>query len=558
MPLGRRIFDRLRRDPARIVSHLVAGDGSTAAVPGTVLLARAWGYAHALGAHGPSRPEAIAGICLHPGLDLHAAWLGALWAGYIPSMVAPPSPRMEPAKYAAGFDVIATQIQADVWVVSRHAAGLFGRGPAGPPAGPDGRVFVAEEVPDWNGGAPPRGGVERGLDEVTLVQHSSGTTGRQKAVALTSRQVLAHEEAYRAALGMGEQDVVVSWLPLYHDMGLVACFLMPLLGGMRLVEMSPFDWARRPLTLMELISTHKGTFCWMPNFAFAFLAASRDRAGEAPRFDLSSIRAWVNSSEPVMASSCERFVNAFAADGVRWDQMTASSAMAENVYAVTQSSPGRPGLRVVDRDTFVGDHRLGPATGPSTVTLVASGSVLPTTELRIVDGLGTPCAEGMIGEIQLRGACRFQGYLGRPDLTAAAIDGEGWYRTGDLGAMVDAELFVTGRLTDLVIIQGRNLYPGDIEAAVAEVPGVAPGRVAAFGVTDEGDGTERLVVVAERAVASTEADAVIALRVRKHIAQACDCTAGDVRMVPPRWLVKSTSGKVARGDTRAKYLCDVH
>ena len=554
MPLGRRIFDRLRRDPARVVSHLVSGDGRAVAVSGSVLLARAWGYAQALGAHGPSRPAAIAGICLPPGLDLHAAWLGALWAGYCPSMVAPPSPRMEPAKYAAGFEAIATHIQAEAWVVNRNSAGLFGRGPAGP----GGRVFAAEEVPDWNGGAPPRAGAERGLDEVILVQHSSGTTGLQKAVALTSRQVLAHEEAYRAALGMGEQDVVVSWLPLYHDMGLVACFLMPLLGGMRLVEMSPFDWARRPLTLMDLISTHKGTFCWMPNFAFAFLASSRERAGETPRCDLSSIRAWVNSSEPVMASSCERFVTAFAADGVRWDQMTASYAMAENVYAVTQSRPGRPGLRPMDRDTFVADNRLVPATGPSTVTLVASGSVLPTTELRIVDGAGAPCSDGTIGEIHLRGTCRFQGYLGRPDLSAAAIDGDGWYRTGDLGARVDGDLFVTGRLTDLVIIQGRNVYPGDIEAAVAEVPGVAPGRVAAFGVTVESDGTERLVVVAERAVGSTEPDAVIALRVRAHIAQTCDCTAGDVRMVPPRWLVKSTSGKVARGDTRAKYLRDVH
>ena len=246
------------------------------------------------------------------------------------------------------------------------------------------------------------------------------------------------------------------------------------------------------------------------------------------------------------------------ADGVRWDQMTASYAMAENVYAVTQSGPGTLRRLGVDREAFVTGHRLLPATGASAMTLVGSGSVLPGTELRIVDGAGTVCADGAVGEIHLRGACRFQGYLRRPDLSAAAIDAEGWYGTGDLGAMVEGELFVTGRLKDLVIIQGRNFYPGDVELEVGEVPGVAAGRVAAFGVPDERDGTERLVVVAERDADSTEPDAAVALRVRAHVAQMFNCTAGDVRMVPPRWLVKATSGKVARADTRVKYLRDVH
>ena len=554
MPLARRILDRLRADPARVVSHLVAENGTAAAVTSLALLARAWGFARALRTPGPSGPEAVAGICLFPGLDLHAAWLGALWAGYIPSMVPPPSPRMEPAKYATGFQAMATHVRAEAWVVSREAAALLG---TWTPA-PGSRLLVADEVQDWHGEAPPCAVVERELDQVTLVQHSSGTTGLQKAIALTGRQVLAHHEAYQTALGMSPRDVVVSWLPLYHDMGFVACFLMPLLGGMHLVEMSPFDWARRPLRLLELIGTYRGTLCWMPNFAFAYLAASRERAGESARFDLSSVRAWVNSSEPVMASSCERFVAACGADGVRWDQMTASYAMAENVYAVTQSGPGTLRRLGVDREAFVTGHRLLPATGASAMTLVGSGSVLPGTELRIVDGAGTVCADGAVGEIHLRGTCRFQGYLRRPDLSAAAIDAEGWYRTGDLGAMVEGELFVTGRLKDLVIIQGRNFYPGDVELEVGEVPGVAAGRVAAFGVPDERDGTERLVVVAERDADSTEPDAAVALRVRAHVAQMFNCTAGDVRMVPPRWLVKSTSGKVARADTRAKYLRDVH
>lgn len=551
-PLGARILDRLRRDPGRVVSILLREGAPDEPVTAARLVARACGLASGLADGRPVPEGSVAAICLYPGLDLHAAWLGALWAGFVPTMVAPPSPRMEPAKYAAGFRAMAGHIAARVWVVDREVVGLLGP----EIAGVAGRVVVAADVPDA-GDADPTAAATGDLDAVAVLQHSSGTTGLQKAIGLTSRQVFAHEEAYGRALELTSADTVVSWLPLYHDMGFVACFLMPLLRGMRLVELSPFEWVRQPLKLLDAIERHRGTLCWLPNFAFAFLAAARERAGDRGPWDLSSVRAWVNSSEPVLASSFGRFLAAYGDSGVTRAQLTASYAMAENVYAVTQSQPGHLREIRVDRSALA-LNRLRPAVDADGVALVSNGPVLPTTEVRVLGRDGEALDAGAVGEIALRGACRFSGYVGHPDLTAAAIDAGGWYHTGDLGALVDGELFVTGRVKDLVIIQGRNFYPGDIEAAAADVPGVAAGRVVAFGVPDDATGTERLVVLFEQDAASPDTGAAIALRLRAHIAQSFNCTAGDVRAVPPRWLVKSTSGKMARPDNRAKYLADVH
>lgn len=551
-PAGARILHRLTSEPERTVAIYLHDGSPDEPVTAARLLSRSAGFAAALEGEGHPRPAAVAAICLYPGLDLHAAWLGAVWAGYIPTMIAPPSPRMEPRKYAAGFRAMAGHLGAEAWVLDAHAAGLLGAA-AGDLGG---RVLVAESVADapWTGRTWSDAG---DLDAIAVLQHSSGTTGVQKAIGLTSRQILAHEDAYGRALEMSERDTVVSWLPLYHDMGFVACFLMPLLRGMRLVELSPFDWVRQPLRLLDAIQQYGGTLCWLPNFAFAFLAGARERAGDHGPWDLSSIRAWVNSSEPVMASSVARFLEAYADSGVTRNQLTASYAMAENVYAVTQSRPGAFREVRVDREAF-SRHVLQPGAGETGLALVSNGPVLETTEVRIVTPEGADLPEGHVGEILLRGACRFAGYVGRADLTAAAIDGGGWYHTGDLGARLDGELFVTGRAKDLVIVQGRNFYPGDLEAAAAEIPGVTPGRVAAFGVSDEISGTEKLVILFERDPGSDDPEPVIALRLRAHIAQTFNCTAGEVRAVPPRWLVKSTSGKVARADNRAKYLAHVH
>lgn len=541
--LGQLIHRRLASEPGEVVSVLVRPDQPDRHVLAGELLKRAAGFAQRLGAAAGHRK--MVAITLYQGLDLHAAWIGTVWAGHIPTMVAPPSMRMEAAKFANGFRGIMERIKADAQIVDRATIEKLGVRCAG------GDMVVAEDVADAENPGEP---APVGPDEIVLVQHSSGSTGLQKAVALTSRQVLQHNAAYGPVLGLTPRDTIVSWLPLYHDMGFVACFLLPFLHGIKLVEMSPFDWVVRPQMLLGAITRHRGTLCWLPNFAYSFMAQSVSREDDSVPHDLSSVRAWINCSEPVTASSMRRFVERFASAGVHWGQMSASYAMAENVFAATQAPPG--GLRhlTVDRKTFVADHVAVPVEEgmADAMALVSSGRPLPTTELEIRRADGQRVRDGQVGDIWLRGAHRFSGYLGSEELTRAALDGDGWYKTGDLGFMFDGELFVTGRSKDLIIIQGRNFYPADIEAAVADVEGVAAGRVVAFGIADETGGTEQLIVLAEAEEAADPRK--LALRVRSRVAQEFNCTPGDARIVPPRWLVKSTSGKLARADNRAKYL----
>lgn len=546
--LGELIFERLTCRPDTVVSVMVRADGSEHAVTAAQLAKRAAGFARCLDR--PHGRRSIVAITLYEGLDLHAAWIGTVWAGHIPTMVAPPSMRMEPTKFANGFSGIMERIRADVQIVDRDTAAKLGSEIAVMP-----KAIVAEEVPDAECDEKP---AYFAPDDVILIQHSSGSTGLQKAVALTSREVIEHNAAYCRTLGITPRDTIVSWLPLYHDMGFVACFLLPLLHSVRLVEMSPFEWVLHPQMLFQAISKHRGTLCWLPNFAFSFLAQSARLETNEDRPDLSSMRAWVNCSEPVMAASMRKFVERFGVLGAGWHQMSASYAMAENVFAATQSQPGAVRELAVDRNAFMDDHVAVPVTAGAAggMMFVSSGKPLLTTEIQIRGDAGRLLDDGAVGEIWLRGTHRFSGYFGNEELTHDAIDAEGWYKTGDLGFFHDGELFVTGRSKDLIIIQGRNFYPGDIEQSVGEIEGIAAGRVVAFGLSDEATGTEQLIVLAEAEATSTLDPRILALRVRNCVAQELNCTPADARIVPPRWLVKSTSGKPARADNRAKYIAE--
>lgn len=544
--VGVRLQQLLGEQPRRIVLHLVDTAGAVQSVSAAELVDRAHAFAAEYRSRGcVDKPVAV---CLYHGLDLYAGFIGALWAGAVPTMLPPPSPRIEPAKYYRSFRHVRDYIApAAILIDHRTRAALDAAGHLGDL---DERLVDAQSVAP----AAPYAAYERALDDVILVQHSSGTTGLQKGVALSSREVFAHNAAYTATLEITERDVIVSWLPLYHDMGFIACFLLPLLTGVPVVAMSPFDWVQRPAMLLEHIHAFRGTLCWLPNFAFNYLAVSVRPSQVRADLDLSSIRAWVNSSEPVTERSFRAFLTRYEAHGVSEAQLTASYAMAENVYAVTQSLPGALRVLHVDRGAFREHHRAVSAEASAgAMALVSNGRVVEGTEVRVLDDAHAPVPDGTVGEIALRGRFLFSGYHGRPDLTAAAMTDGGWYLTGDLGFLHEGELYVTGRKKDLIIIQGRNYYPADIEEAVANVEGVLSGRVAAFGVRDERTGTEGLVIVAEVGD-ERQQDASIVAAIRASVAQEFDCTPSDVRLLPAKWLVKSSSGKVARNDNREKYL----
>ncbi len=540
--LGRTIQDRLLAEPGRVASRFVSGRGEFALTQGA-LCGMASDAARRLSGLGLP-PRSIIGVAQYSGPALQAAWLGVLWSGHIPAMLAPPSPRMEPEKYASGLaGIIGGLGLKALFVDAESGAGLAHLRETAQLVSADGldpaaTLFSAADL---------------GADEIAILQHSSGTTGLQKAIALTAAEILSHQSAYGQRLALSASDKIVSWLPLYHDMGFVAALLQPMLTGIELIELSPFEWASRPAMLLEAIAAHRPTLCWMPNFAFALLSEPRvlHSLGE---IDLSSVRMWINCSEPVMVPSIDRFITALAPYGVALDALAASYAMAENVFAVTQSAPGKLGRLTVDREQLETTGRVAqtlPGDGRS-VALVSNGTPVSTTQLEVRDEQGRRLGAAIVGEFHLRGEHRFAGYHGRADLTAAAIDADGWYATGDLGFVMDGEVYVTGRKKDLLILRGRNYLAQDIETAIGDLPGVRPGRVVVFSLPDTELGTERLIVIAE---AAPDAESgTLNLAIRQCVAQTFDTTISDLRIVPDRWLIKSTSGKLARKDNAAKYL----
>ncbi|HEV7890125.1 MAG TPA: AMP-binding protein [Pyrinomonadaceae bacterium] len=547
--LGRVLQRRLEEEPEATASWLVDSEGKSARVTVRALVERAYAFAARYGSVREGRK--IVAVCLYHGLDLHAAFVGALLAGHIPTMIAPPSPRMESAKYTDSFCRMLAHIRPSCVVAD--GAALEKLDALALKDFPDSELIDAKTVRDsglnfetWEGDA----------EEVALLQHSSGTTGLQKGVALSHRAVLRHNRAYAERVELTREDVIVSWLPLYHDMGFVACFLLPLLSRVPFVELSPFDWVLRPASLFEQIQKHRATLCWMPNFAFQFMADSV-RPSQVAGLSLASVRAWVNCSEPVQHSAHASFLERFAEQGVSETQLTASYAMAENVFAVTQSRAGEYRVLGVNRRLFREEHRVETDESEGALAFVSNGTPVEGTEVAVIDERGRAIPEGGVGELAIRGDYLFSGYFRREDLTREALTAEGWYKTGDLGFVREGEVYVTGRKKDLIIVQGRNFYPADVEKVVASVEGVTPGRVVVFGLANEKTGTEGLIVLAESEEFEGERARRLSLRIRNAVAQELDCTPQDVRVVPPRWLVKSTAGKLARADNRSKYLKNV-
>jgi acyl-CoA synthetase (AMP-forming)/AMP-acid ligase II len=459
------------------------------------------------------------------GLDALYAFWGALRVGAIPSMFPILTEKLDPDAYLSSMKLLVRHAGARVVVTTDDFVPALAKAIRCPIAG-----FSSLRSAPASGLSP----TDPSPDDVAFLQHSSGTTGLQKGVALSHRAVLNQVASYSDALQLAPSDVVVSWLPLYHDMGLIAGFLLPVLQGLPLVLMSPFDWIRRPALLLQALDEQGGTLCWLPNFAYSH-CARRILDREIRGRSLSGVRAFINCSEPVREASQRQFLERFAAIGARPDQLAASYAMAENVFAVTQTPVGRPPrMDVVDRATYV-----------------SCGPAIPGVHVRIEEGL----PDRQVGEILVGSHCMLSGYHGRPDLDAGLFQ-DGWYRTGDLGYLLDGELYVVGRKKDLIIVAGKNLHPHDLEAVVNSVAGVHPGRAVVFGVPDEVEGTELVGVVAEVESEDPAARKAIGGAIRQALVAQIGVVASYVHLVGPKWLLKTSSGKIARAANREKWLSE--
>jgi fatty-acyl-CoA synthase len=555
--------------PDRIAIRLLYSHQEEKTLTYRSLMNNAAGYARAMKRAGVQPGEVVVLILDH-GEALVSAFFGAVLQGAIPTIMPFLSEKLSPDHYRKSLSAL-FEITAPSAVITRPAfapevqAAQINHLDPGPPA-----VLIADEIdsletPKFSTGIlDDFTGPNRSPEDVVLLQHSSGTTGLQKGVALSHRAVFNQLDSYVQALHLTLDDVIVSWLPLYHDMGLIAGFLLPILNRVPLVLMSPFDWVRAPYKLMQAVSHYRGTLTWMPNFAYNF-CAQKIRPRDLQSVDLSSWRAVINCSEPMHWRSHQIFLEHFQPYGLRPEALATCYAMAENVFAVTQGGINTPvTIDYVIQDALLSHQEAKPASiSEGAFRMLSAGKPIQNTHLRILDSQGRELPERKIGEIALQSDCMLDGYYNRTDLTKKAFL-DGWYLTGDLGYLADGELYVTGRKKDLIIVGGKNIYPQDLERIAGEVPGIHPGRVVAFGVFNEQAGTEDVVIIAEiekenllHSLNGKQQLNAIADEIRSRVTRGSDVALRFVKLVGKDWLIKTSSGKIARIANREKYLAEL-
>ena len=505
-------------------------------------------YTKALNALGVAMRDLLV-IANTQSLESIFAFWGALAVGAIPSMFPTLTEKLDPEIYMrnmselvalSGVRLVLTTDELAPELDSHVGCPVYGSSGLADQIGAVSQVGVVREPP------------LQMPDEIAFLQHSSGTTGLQKGVALSHTAVLNQLTSYSEAIGLTEQDVIVSWLPLYHDMGLIAGFLLPLVQGVPLVLMSPFDWVRNPALLLSAISDFQGTLTWLPNFAYNHMAR-RIRERDLDGLTLSSMRMYINCSEPVRKDSHDLFRERFTSLGVRDEQLAVSYAMAENTFAVTQTEMGQAaGVDFVHKRALEEDRFAEPVAPDHAraLPMVSCGRPIEGTAVRVLGEDGAILADRRVGEIALRSDCMLSEYYRRPDLQPFQ---EGWYLTGDMGYVSEGEVYIIGRSKDLIINAGKNVYPQDIEAIVNGVPGVHAGRAVAFGVYDEREGTELVAVVAEVESEDKRERKEIGKRIRQEVARQSMVTVSYVKLVGDKWLIKTSSGKIARAANREKW-----
>lgn len=496
--------------------------------------------------HGLRKGETVAIII--PDTDgFLQAFCGITVSGCIAVPLYPPFSLAQLEPYLANAGHILNTARTVAVLTSRRVRRLLGTLHARVPVL---RHILAIE--DLEGPPLPAIAPSRPADPV-FIQFTSGSTTKPRGAVITHENLRANIEGIAGSAGLdvhAEQDFGVSWLPLYHDMGLIGQTLTPICGAGSSLLMSPLLFLKRPVEWFRAISRHRGTISAAPNFAYAY-CARRIRDTELAGLDLSSWRAAMCGAEPIHAATLRAFADRFAAIGFRAEALLPCYGLAEHTLAVTLGQRNRPlPVQTVDGTLLAarGEARICPPDAPGVLELVSCGRPLPGHRLRIVDEGGRDLSEGQVGEIVVSGPSVMAGYFGQEETEVLR---DGWLFTGDLGYLSGGELYVCGRKKDLIIRHGRKYHPQDLEWIASEVPGVRRGNIVAFGVPGPRS-EERIIVVAEaRAGASRDA---VERGIRERIEQGLSIHLDEVSVVRPGAIPKTTSGKLQRRRARERWL----
>ena len=542
-----------RRDPEAPAVIFLSEDGSRTRLSRGRVLGQAASFSLALQWAGVDPGDPVLIVLPHCPELIGTFW-GALYRGAIPIILPYLNDKLDLDAYRNRvLNLIAAAGVRGLVAPPEFASILSGR-----LAASDCRLIDAGAALEGKAGfnAPPQP-TQRSGGDTALIQFSSGTTGPAKGVVHSHSSLLEGISGLASATSLRADDVVINWLPLFHDMGMIAGFLLPLTSGIPTVLMSPFAWLRRPALLLRAVHEYHGSMCWMPNFAFNHVARSVQEH-ELKGLDLSSWRVLMNGSEPVRKDSLDQFVRRLGPAGFSANALCVGYGMTEsNGPAATTPLGAPPPVDWVERRALQESGLARPcAPGEAgAMSIVSCGRPFPHIRLRIAGSGGEPLPDRRVGEVRLGGGQMFSEYFRAPDLTAKNF-ADGWFLSGDRGYLADGQLYICGRTKDVIINSGRNIHPEDLEDAANRVPGIYPGRAVAFGVMDPALGTEGVVMVCElrNPAAGPEERLAAERELRRRLVQELDVVLADLRLVADKgWVIKTTNGKIARAANRQKY-----
>ena len=481
-------------------------------------------------------------IILQESLDLFASFFAAMIYGALPAYYAYPSPKQSVESFGESVETLLKYNAVRVVIGFDSVIGALKNLNI---SGANGlELVVNSTVPKSQGF---RFDSLPSPKQEAFLQFSSGTTGAKKSVVISAEALFNQIDAYESTVQFDGKSRVITWLPHYHDMGLIACMLMPFLRQVPVVMMSPFEWVKNPRTLLDAITTYQGSHVWLPNFALGHMTSSIP-SQECAGINLQSLKKLILCSEPVLHDTVSAFIDKFAQYGLRADRLENCYAMAENTFAMTSTSGEGLSYLEVDEDLFRKEHRIQEK--PGGLPLPSAGRPLKNLSLSVLDESEHPLGEREVGEIGIRSNCLCEGYRNNPEASKHAFS-NGWFKTGDMGFFHYGQLFITGRKKDIIIVGGENIYPQDIEAILNEEPSLIRGRNVAFGTGDTRVGTEKIIVLAETKDGHAK---INESQIRKKITNTLNVVIAEMVFLPHMTLRKCTAGKISRHLNKEAYL----